>query len=55
MSNQRKAEFVSGNFSIQSFWGRSLQNFGQNPDLVQKVQSVRILIQQTDRVSDSHN
>jgi hypothetical protein len=21
MSNQRKAEFVNGNFGIQSFWG----------------------------------
>jgi hypothetical protein len=38
MSNQREAEFVIGNFGIQSFW----EGHGEilsNPDLDQKVQS----------------
>jgi hypothetical protein len=38
MSNQRKAEFVNGNFGIQSFWEGHVKN-SSNPDLDQKVQS----------------
>jgi hypothetical protein len=38
MSNQRKAEFVSGNFGIQSFWGGYGEFFFQNSDLVRKVE-----------------
>jgi hypothetical protein len=54
MGNQKKAEFVNGNFGIQSFWGGSVK-FCQNLDLGWKVESARILIQQAGRVSDSRN
>jgi hypothetical protein len=40
MSKQRKPEFVSGNFGIQSFWEGDGEN-SSNPDLDQKVQSVQ--------------
>jgi hypothetical protein len=40
MSNQRKAEFVNGNFCIQSFWEGHGKN-SSNPDLDQKVQSAQ--------------
>jgi hypothetical protein len=40
MSNQRKAEFVSGNFGIKSFWKGHGEN-SSNPDLGQKVQSAQ--------------
>jgi hypothetical protein len=38
MSNQRKAEFVNGNFGIQSFWKGHGKN-SSNPDLDQKAQA----------------
>jgi hypothetical protein len=40
MSNQRKAEFVNGNFGIQSFW-EVMAKFCQNPDLDRNVESAQ--------------
>jgi hypothetical protein len=40
MSNQRKAEFVHGNFGIQSFWEGHGKNLS-NSDLDQMAQSVQ--------------
>jgi hypothetical protein len=40
MSNQRKDEFVHGNFGIQSFWEGDGEN-SSNLDLDQKVQSAQ--------------
>jgi hypothetical protein len=40
MSNQLKAEFVNGNFGIQSFWGGHGE-ISSNLELGQKVQSVQ--------------
>jgi hypothetical protein len=40
MSNQRKAEFVNGNFGIQGFWEGHDKNLS-NPNLDQKVQTAQ--------------
>jgi hypothetical protein len=40
MSNQRKSEFVNGNFGIQSLWAGHGEN-SPNPDLNQKVYSAQ--------------
>jgi hypothetical protein len=38
MSNQRKSEFVNGNFGIQRFW-EVMTKFYQSPDLDRKIES----------------
>jgi hypothetical protein len=40
MSNQKKAEFITGNFGIQSLWeGHGVNS--SNPNLDQKVQTTQ--------------
>jgi hypothetical protein len=40
MSNQRKSEFLMGNFDIQSFWEDHGKN-SSNPNLDQEVQTAQ--------------
>jgi hypothetical protein len=52
MSNQRKVEFINGNFGIQSFWESHGKN-SSNPNLDQMVQSVQKSVQKSDLANRS--